>query len=352
MKKLITLVVALAVLIGLGWYVMTLNNNAGKSDIKLISFKVENIEDVDRVIIKDPMGNEFEIQKTDGVWTDKNGNCVVQESAALIIDAFKNIEFKGYIAEGAIENTKKKMATQHIKVQIFEKGEWTKTWFIGPNTQGRLAQLMLLDSKDKGMSDIPVEMKIKGIHGIISSRFFADAKKWMCTNVFALEVDEISTIDVKVNDQPERSFGVSKKGADIHVFQQDEELSNLDTAKVFMYLHNYQKIHFEMANYRLNLLQIDSLKKTTPFAKISILKTNGEKTGIKCYRIKKKEVTQTGKVEYRDNDEDRFWGELDNGQIVKCQYYVFNPLLLGHIYFPMDISMLSNPTSSAFPDGK
>ena len=352
MKKTITLLVALAILIGLGWYVLQLNNNAGKSDTKLINFAIKNVENVDKVVINDPMGNEFEIHKKDNLWTDKDGGCIKQESAHLIIDALKNIEFRGYIAETAIPNTKKRMATQHIKVQIFENGSWTKTWFIGPNTADHHGQIMLLDSEEYGESDSPVEMKIKGMHGFLSQRFYADAKQWMCTNLFAMEIDEISKVDVKVNDQPERSFSVSKKGTDIHVYQQDQELSAIDTAMVFRYLHNYKKIHFEMANYNLNILQIDSLKKTTPFAEVSILKSNGEKTGIKCYRIKKKDVSAEGQIEYRDNDEDRFWGELDNGQIVKCQYYVFNPLLMGHIYFPMDISMLSQPTSSGFPDGK
>jgi hypothetical protein len=33
-----------------------------------------------------------------------------------------------------------------------------------------------------------------------------------------------------------------------------------------------------------------------------------------------------------------FWCILPNGQLVKCQYFVFNPLLLGHVYFPaMDL---------------
>jgi hypothetical protein len=30
---------------------------------------------------------------------------------------------------------------------------------------------------------------------------------------------------------------------------------------------------------------------------------------------------------------DRFWCLIPNGQLVKCQYYVFNPLLMGHLYF-------------------
>jgi hypothetical protein len=49
---------------------------------------------------------------------------------------------------------------------------------------------------------------------------------------------------------------------------------------------------------------------------------------------------EEGLVEYQDKDRDRFWCELPSGEIVKCQYFVFNPLFLGHIYFPMDVSML------------
>jgi hypothetical protein len=42
--------------------------------------------------------------------------------------------------------------------------------------------------------------------------------------------------------------------------------------------------------------------------------------------------------EILNSDIDKFWCELPGGEIVKCQYFVFNPLLLGHIYFPMDQS--------------
>jgi hypothetical protein len=28
------------------------------------------------------------------------------------------------------------------------------------------------------------------------------------------------------------------------------------------------------------------------------------------------------------------WCELPNGDLVKCQYFTFNPLILGHVYFP------------------
>ncbi len=41
-----------------------------------------------------------------------------------------------------------------------------------------------------------------------------------------------------------------------------------------------------------------------------------------------------------DADMDKFWCQLPNGEIVKCQYFVFNPILLGHIYFPMNLDAI------------
>ena len=36
-------------------------------------------------------------------------------------------------------------------------------------------------------------------------------------------------------------------------------------------------------------------------------------------------------------DGDKFWCQLDNGQLVKCQFFALNPILMGHIYFPMKL---------------
>jgi len=33
-------------------------------------------------------------------------------------------------------------------------------------------------------------------------------------------------------------------------------------------------------------------------------------------------------------DMNKFWCQLPSGELVKCQYFTFNPLILGHVYFP------------------
>lgn len=342
MKKILTLVIALVVIIGLSIFAFNLSENSGKSDqqLSLIEFAIEDVTTVDKITISDAFGRQFTVVKNGDEWTDKDGNCVVEQSVDLILDAFKNIEFKGYLPDNSIDQFTKIITTQHTKVEIFQNGAWTKTWYIGPPAKDHYGQVMLVDSKDGGKSDAPVLMKIKGMNGIIEPRFFADARKWECTNIFSIPLHELSKVEVKFYDEPERSFTVTKNGSDMKVYQQDRLLQNVDTSMIFRYLNNYQKIHFDIPNYVLNDKQIDSLKATTPFCVLKVKETNGKSTKLKCYRLIVKDQGDQGITEYEDKDRNKFWCELPSGEIVKCQYFVFNPLFLGHIYFPMDVSML------------
>jgi len=339
MKNSFKIVIGLLVVIGLVVAVVKLQGKKGQSDSELIEFAIEDITTVDKVIISDAFGRTFEIVKQGDIWTDKEGNCIIQESAEFILEAFKTIEFKGYLPDKSHANFTNLTAAKHTKVEIFQNGEWTKTWYIGPPFSDHHGQIMLLDSDKYGTSALPVIMKLKGVHGIIEPRFFADAKKWECTNIFALESNEIKEIDVQFNDEPERSFTVKKNGSDFKVYQQKNLLKNVDTAMIFRYVHNYKKIHFDVPNYEMNPFTVDSLKKTTPFGTLTVKEVNGNSTRLRMFRIIARDaVINDGVVRLEDKDRDRFWCELPSGEMVKCQYFVFNPLILGHVYFPMDLS--------------
>lgn len=338
MKKLIILIIAVVALGALGWYAMDLIKNKDRSDKELIEFAVQDISTVDKVIISDPFERTFEIRKVNGQWTDKDGGCVVPESVEFVLDAFEKIEFKGYISDNAIERFTNIMAGQHTKVEIFQNGEWVKSWYIGPAAQDHMGQIMLLDDRDAGKSDIPVLMKIKGVHGIIEPRFFADPKKWMCTNIFSLELNQIKKVDIKFNDEPQRSFSIARSKDHFDVYQQGKNLQGVDTSMIFRYLNNFKKINFDIPNYELNEKQVDSLKHTKPFCVLTVNETGGKSTKLKCYRIVTHNPEAVGMMSVLDVNRDKFWCELPNGEIVKCQYFVFNPLFFGHLFFPLDLS--------------
>jgi hypothetical protein len=337
MKRKSFILVILLVLLGFfGFLATNLVRNSGKSDTELLNFSIKDTSSIDKIIITEPNGDVFEMLRNGKKWTDKNGQCIVQQPVGYILETIKNIEFKGYVPEASREQLTKRMAANHVKVEIFQYGKWEKTWFIGSSTPDHYGTYMLLENR-REKSDLPVIMKVKGLHGIIGPRFFSDARRWKCTNIFELERDQIALVDVKYTENPERNFTVTKNGSNYGVSQNGKALPIVDTNMIVRYLNNYKKIHFEFANFELNEKQVDSLKnKTKPFAELTVKQTSGISETIKCYRLK-----GNGDVEVDDfgdsitYDANRFWALLPSGEIVKCQYFVFNPLLMGHIYFAL-----------------
>ena len=340
MKKNIVLIFSILIIIFLGWFTYKLMNKSNVSDSELIAFNIDDVETIDKIKIKDLQGFEIELIKENNEWKNSKGDCIQQENVNFILDAFKNIEFKGYLPENSKETQIKLMSVQHTKVDIFQNGEWSKTWFIGSASQDHYGQVMLLDSDEFGKSDLPVIMKIKGLNGIIEPRFFADPRKWMCTKIFALPISEILDVNVKYIKEPIRSFRVHKEGAKLDVYQQNSKLAKVDTSMIFSYLNNFKKIHFEGPNYELSKKKVDSLKRTTPFVVLTLTETNKKKTTLKMFRIKTDEPQQNEFGVMEDADMNKFWCELPNGELVKCQYFALNPILLGHIYFPLDLTSI------------
>lgn len=340
MKKILILVVALSALSGLAYYALTLSENKGKSDLELIDFAIKDIESVDKIVITDKLDREYTLTKKGKTWTGNRGACVTQEKVKWVLDAIKNVKFRGYLSDNSIEHFTKIMATQHIKVDIFQKGKWSKTWYIGPSTQDHLGQIMLLDDSKDGKSTVPVEVHLENMKGIIDPRFHADPFEWQCSDIFKLGLDDIRAVEVKFNDEPERSFKVAKNGQDIRVYQQDSLLPNVPAQAGYRYLNSFQKVHWEMANYVLDKKGVDSLKKTTPFCVLTVNETNGMSTKLNLYRIVSKGNERAAAGEIVDPDLNHLWCELPNGKLVKCQYFVFSPLIMGHVFFPMDMSKI------------
>ena len=343
MKKLFVLLSAIAVLVLLGWFAMRAMDSKGHSTTELIDFAVSDTTTIDKIIITDAQGRVMEAIKNGSEWTDKDGGCISQPNISFILDAIKNIEWKGYLPENSQEQITKLMVSQHIKVEIFQEGEWVKTWYIGPPAQDHYGQIMLVDSPEAGKSDLPVIMKIKSFNGIIEPRFFADPRKWMCTEIFSVRMDRIRKVDVRFYDVPERSFTVTKNGTKTKVYQQGKLLKDVNPQRVYLYLQNYKKVHYELANFELSQKQIDSMKRTTPFATLKLTETNGKTTKLRMFRINSFESQRNEFGEIVDIDMNKFWCQLPNGEMVKCQYHVFNPLLLGHVFFPMVLPQATLP---------
>ena len=336
-KKRIGLFIGLIVLVGLGWYTMKLLKGRGHSDENFVSFNFE-IKDtalVDKVIITESNGMEIELVRNGKHWTDKNGSCVQQMLIDNVLDAAYNVHFKGYIPEKAMHNVTSHMATVGTKVQFYVDGDWAKTWYIGTSTSDHAGTYMLLEDADNGKSEDPVIAELVNMKGIIGPRFFADPRKWQCTNVFSYQINEIASVDVKFSKTPQRNFNVKAMGNKFEVRNNSTLITGLNDGIVTKYLSEYKRINYELPNYELTKRQVDSLKSSTPYCTLELKTKKGNVQKLKMYRRKsdsgQEEVNDLG--EMADYDINRFWCVLPSGEVVKCQYFVFDKITRGDIYF-------------------
>ena len=332
-KKGLILALFIILLASLSWFALNLKDNQGASDARAFNFKIEDTTTVSKIIITDAFGQQFTLIKKNNSWTDLKGGCVSKTNVSLILEAFHKIEFKGYLPQKSEKRFTELMASSHIKVEIFQDGEWTKTWYMGPASPDHYGQIMLLETANEGKSASPVMMKLAGMNGLIDPRFFADARQWACTEIMALQIEDIKSVKAKFYDEPYRSFELQKKGRRFQVTQNGQPLTSLDTTNVYRYLQGYQKIHFEQMNFSLSDKQVDSVKKSKPFCMLAV-KTNNERISLSMFRIKSKEVQRNEFGELVNMDMNSFWCQLPDGALVRCQYFVFNPLILGHVFFP------------------
>ena len=332
-KRAVILLLLVAVLGGLTWFALRLTDAQGGSDTRAFNFKIEDTTSISKITITDAFGQKFTLVKKDNTWTDSKGACISQSNVSLILDAFNKIEFKGYLPKNSEKRFTELMATSHIKVEIEQDGEWTKTWYLGPATPDHYGQIMLLETADDGKSAIPVMMKISGMNGLIDPRFFADARQWACTEIMALQLDDLVSVKAKFNQEAYRNFEIVRKGRRYSVTQNGQKLPFVDTTNVFRYLQGFQNIHFEQKNFTLSDRQVDSVKRSQAFCVFNV-NTKNDRIQLKLFRIKSSEEQRNEFGQLVNMDMNSFWCELPDGDLVKCQYHVFNPLILGHVYFP------------------
>jgi hypothetical protein len=94
------------------------------------------------------------------------------------------------------------------------------------------------------------------------------------------------------------------------------------------------------------------MKHAMPFAKLTVTETNGFTTKLRMFRIKSEDYQTNEFGDVVNMDMNQFWCELPNGEMVKCQYFVFNPLLMGHVYFPLDVEKRKSKKESGKSDKK
>jgi hypothetical protein len=188
----------------------------------------------------------------------------------------KNVRVKGPVPKTARNNVIRGMVANAIKVNIYEKGSLTKSYYVGGANPDMTGTYMHMHG-----SETPYVTYIPGFDGIITPKFSLIATDWYSREVFDFEAEEIKSIAVVNFDNEEESFVLSRN--DDSTFSIDPNLNlNQQAAKSYFALYKWK--NFEGYAKYLNDSAKAVILKSKPYLEITVTPFEGEKASLKVFR--------------------------------------------------------------------
>lgn len=330
-KNVKTLVIVLIVG-ALGYFAYTLSTGVKKVKMAseaLSDFAIKDTASIDRLVLTDTEGSPgVDLNKKNGTWALGEEQCIQTHLVETILETIKYIKVKSPVPKNAVDNMSNRIAAHHVKLEIYQNGKLSKTWYIGDPTQDQYGTYMLLKDPEKGKSPEPFIMHLPNMYGNLSTRFITNPLDFECTGVFNYDPITIESVNVTIPDSTHLNYKVVALDKNLfEVYNNTTKLSKFDTSQVRQYLLYFKKIHFERHNFILSEKEVDSLKQTTPYYTIDVTLKDGETNNVRLFR-RKPAIERYGlDGEPLPYDQDRLWVEMNDGVLVSGQYHVFGKLL-------------------------
>jgi len=285
MNRTTTILLILFLFLGAGaWYYQS---QQGEKKITLTDndwdMAIDDLDSIHRIFFADRNGNSTKIERKDGYWLYNDKYKARPNAVDVCLDAIRRVRLRNRPANAAVENMVKTVASQGIKVEIYNKeGDNMLTYYIGGVTPDERGTYMMRDG-----SDNPYVMHIPAWEGTIRGRFFFGDKNWRDKTIIAEKVEDIDYVSVEYLKQKNKSFILQKQGRDYSVkpFYETTPLIEKTVKKgaVEAYLVGFESLGAE-AFENENPFR-DSISALQPFSIVTIKNNKGESKTLRLHPI-------------------------------------------------------------------
>jgi Domain of unknown function (DUF4340) len=242
-------------------------------------FRVEDTAAITRIFLADRNGSTVKIDRVSpNYWKLNDKYRANQHIVSNILGTLHDVRVRFSINESAQKNVEYEMATDGVKVEVYQ-GTKKKTFYVGGPTPDQMGTHMYME----GAKKIYVTY-IANWEGVLTSRFLTDPVEMRSADL--LDTENIAEVAVEYPLQREHSFRVLTQGeARVEPFY----VSTPATAKplqkqlVRSFLDNLNKVI--AAKFVNTLPGKDSILQTTPFCKITLRNTKNELQTMSVFRV-------------------------------------------------------------------
>lgn len=327
-KNRIYLIILVILLIITAYFVFT--NTSSTISEELREFNVQDTAAIDKIFMADKAGNQVLLErKSTASWT-LNGKYNAREDAIrLLLNTLTVMEVRSPVGKAARNHIIKDMAAKGVKVEIYQKGQLVKTFYVGGPTQDQMGTYMYLEN-----STVPFIMHIPGFEGYLTPRFIITEADWKVKTVFAFQRGEIANLVVENSKQPGQSFELTKvtdNTYQLKTYPAGVVQAYADSSVIQAYLAGYQFINYEKPLLNTAKSLIDSIVKSGTVMKINAKDINGTSTLVSLY-LKPTNGEMPGQRDGKGKalpfDPDRMVARINNDTgMVVVQYFSFDKLM-------------------------
>lgn len=323
----IFLFLSIVVLAIIAYFVMIQDKEQGGTKA-MSDFAFESTEDINKIIITESNRNKAELELVNGEWMLNNEFKARPVNVDLLLRTFKHIKVQTSVSNDMKKTVVANMASRYKKVEIFENGKLSKTYYVGSATKDHYGTFMLLEKNGRKSSE-PYVMHIPGFNGFLESRFYTNENDWKYSGVFNYNPLDIKSIVVNHINNKEESFQITQDQKKVSLKTIDGEIvSEFNNSLVENYILIYEKIFFnKIAEFSPE--KVDSVKAIEPLYTIEVTGVDGEVKKVN-FCPKKRDVIEIDEVtgEKLLYDENYLLGYYQDAK----EIYVFQFFNLGNIF--------------------
>jgi hypothetical protein len=324
--------IALSILLVIGIIAIPLIMKGGKQNLtEKKDFAVKDVETIDSIFLANRNGDYVLLRKQkENVWTANNSFKVAPDKIERLLKTIRKIEAKNPVAQTAQKQIVADLATSGRKVEIYQNGKKTITYYVGGTTADETGTFMYIEG-----STIPFVVHIPGFMGYLSSRYSVYPSDWRDKAIFDTPLNEFAGVTVTYPDSADKSFTITRKeGNTFELSQNGVPAPKTNQNKVKPYVAQFSKVTFEsyLSGYSENF--IDSLREAKPKCIIDIKRIGGKNAKLNVYY---KPITEDTKSIYNSDgellvyDTDNYYALIEGSpELITVQDYLFRHIFKGY----------------------
>ena len=151
-------------------YFTLIRDNEGSYSKKDTAFAVEDTTAIGKILLTNLKGDSILLEQHNGSWTMNKDYRPRPDAIHNLLNTMVQLEVKMPVAKSMHNTVIKKIAGKRTHVEVFNgKGEKTKGFYIGDNTDQLNGTFMLMENSDHAFV-----VNIPGFAGFAATVFFTD----------------------------------------------------------------------------------------------------------------------------------------------------------------------------------